>query len=181
MTGYFEILDTPSYKNKSPFRVTSIRFYESIEDAVRANQDLTNNDKGNCWDENTTLKPGVKISCSLSPGLDVSYPYEGKKGEKITITVSAVNFLPKIFIFNANGKIIDSYQNEQKQNSLTGVKILPYSGKYIFEIEKDDARLATDAKINYPFTITLTSDKSNVQPDPRKDRLVTGKNILFMN
>jgi len=133
-------------------------------------QGLTNNERsGNCWSMN--IKPGIKISCALSVNKDAYYYYKGQKGEKVTITVSAQNFIPEIRIMDANGEM-DFYLNEQKQNPFTVTKTLPYSGEYTFEVRSS---YYSKAKEGEPFTIILTSDKSNVQPDIRKDNLVEGK------
>lgn len=49
---------------------------------------------------------------------------------------------------------------------------MPYSGKYTFEVK---TRYYTETKEGEIFTIRLTSNKSNVQPDIRKDNLVEGR------
>ena len=133
-------------------------------------QGLTNNDgSGNCWSMN--IRPSIKISCGLSVNKDAYYYYEGKKGEKVTITVSAKNFTPEIDISDANGTM-EFFDNKQKQNFLTVTKTLPYTGKYTFEVK---TRYYTETNEGEPFTVNLTSDKTNTQPDIRKDNLVAGK------
>jgi len=57
------------------------------------------------------IMPNVMISCRLSVNKDAYYYYEGQKGEKVTITVSAPNFIPEIDISDANGKM-DFHLNE---------------------------------------------------------------------
>lgn len=132
-------------------------------------QGLTNNEGGDCWSMN--IRPGIKISCALSVNKDAYYYYEGKKGEKVTVTVSAKNFVPEIYISDANGSM-EFPDNKQKQNSLFVTKILSYTGEYTFEVK---TRYYSETKEGEPFTINLTSDKSNVQPDIRKDNLVAGR------
>ena len=67
---------------------------------------------------------------------------------------------------------MEFHLNEQKQNSLTVNRTLPYSGKYTFEVK---TRYYTETKVGEIFTIRLASDKSNLQPDIRKDNLIEGK------
>lgn len=168
--------------------------YNSVEEAVRASggtygtidttnpdaannfvqtivdQGLTNSDgSGECTSMN--IRPGVKISCALSVNKDAYYHYEGKKGEKVTVTVSATNFVPEIDISDANGGM-EFFDNKQKQNFLTVTKTLSYTGKYTFEVK---TRYNSETKEREPFTVSLTSDKSNIQPDIRRDLLVEGK------
>ncbi len=166
--------------------------YNTIEEAVRASggtygvidtnnpdsaknfvetiyeQGLTNSDgKGECTSMN--IRPGIKISCALSANRDAYYSYEGKKGEKVTLIVSASSFVPNITIIDANDDV-EHYGNEQKSNSFKITKSLPYTGQYGFEVWGGDT-----SRQGEPFTVNLISDKSHVQPDIRKDTLVAGQ------
>ena len=115
------------------------------------------------------IRPGIKISCALSANRDAYYYYEGKKGEKITFTVSASSFISNITIVDANNDV-EHYGNEQKSNSFKIVKSLPYTGQYGFQVWGGD-----NSRQGEPFTVNLTSDTSQVQPDIRKDTLVAGQ------
>jgi hypothetical protein len=121
------------------------------------------------------IRPSVKFSCKLSVNKDAYYYYQGQKGEKITVIVSAKTFLPRAEVFDANGEgeSLD-INNGTDEKYLTVTRTLPYTGQYTIRITSK-GNTYTQPEEENSFTIILTSDKTNIQPDIRKDNLIEGK------
>ena len=153
--GTYGVIDTSDSSSTSNF-----------VDTIFDNGLTATDGNGSCTSMN--IRPSIKFSCKLSINKDAYYYYNGQKGEVVNVTVSADNFIPEMDISDANGGM-EFYDNKQKQKFITITKVLPYTGKYTFEVK---TRYYTETKEDEPFKIILTSNKSNIQPDIRKDNLI---------
>lgn len=142
---------------------------------IIVNQGLTNIDVGDSC-QSFSVRTGVVIHCELSINNDAYYYYEGKKGEKVTVTVVSSN-LHKTFDISfedqsvglhADNESIVDYNKNTKARILKST--LQYDGTYTIKV----AIPGHENNVGEPFTIRIDSDKSGIVPDIRKDSLVEG-------
>jgi len=173
--------------------------YRTIEEAIRAsggtygvidtsNPDAANNFVQTVFDQGLTgsdgskactsmnIRTGIKIACALSVNNDAYYYYEGQKGESIKVSLNTGADGLSLSILDANNNELSSNNKAIINNGTDGryigiTKILPYSGKYTFQV----LARGYEKREGTTFTIGLTSDRSNVQTDLRKDVFVEGQ------
>lgn len=160
--GTYGVIDTSNPDSATNF-VNTI-FDKDLTGSV----DAGNVESGTC--SNIRIFPNIKIYCVVGKQMESWYQYKGKKGEIVTITISAKNFVPEAKISDMDGRS-DFFLNEEKNKNLIFKKTLSYTGDYSIGIMPLDY---DETKIGESFTINISSDISHLLPED-KDNLIEGR------